>query len=1194
MDSVEYNLVGSYTISEVDPATLGYSTTGWRCVDNNLAPDDEDYVVASSTTHTLGDVSLALGDNITCEITNTADIPILTIKKIIDERYGDTTPLSSFGPNVTGPVGTPSQAWSSDSSVDMDSVEYNLVGSYTISEVDPATLDYSTTGWRCVDNNLAPDDEDYVIASSTTHTLGDVSLALGDNITCEITNTADIPILTIKKIIDERYGDTTPLSSFGPNVTGPVGTPSQAWSSDSSVDMDSVEYNLVGSYTISEVDPATLGYSTTGWRCVDNNLAPDDEDYVVASSTTHTLGDVSLALGDNITCEITNTAIRPIITLVKDVDPNGLIFTPPVEPDDFDLTLDTTDVLSGDPNLVNVGTHTFAETEMSGWTAGAWSCVDADNQSVTVTNDSVNVGLADDITCTIKNTAVVPILNLRKIVDPGDTGDTTTADAFGPTVLDPDGLPIAAAWDMTLDSTIPIPITKIGTYAISEAIAADLGYSTTGWTCTDNSSSGVDVHSVSVDVDPGDNITCTITNTAEKPQLTLTKNIEDSTNDDTQTDDFGPTVTGPDGEIDVAWDAQDDTDTKILTLDTIGTYSISEEDPADFGYETDGWECVDDDTDLVVASTTAGDFDVDVTLAAGQNVTCTITNTAIVPKLTLVKNITDTTGDDTQTDDFGPTVTGPNGFASTTPWPASDTMASLPIPITEVGSYDISEELVAPLGYTTSGWSCVGADGTSFGSSDDETHTLILDTGDDVECTITNTAIEPILRLTKIIIDTTDDDTTTTDFGPTVTGPSDVDVTWAGGENDTQVVTIGTVGDYTITEVNAASLGYTTTGWSCTDADSTTSTNESVTITLDVGDDVECTITNTVIEPQLTLVKVITDETGDDTTADAFGPTLTAPDGDDVSIAWDALDAGDSQSVTLTEMGTYDISENNALALGYTTTGWVCSDGSTSDDESHSVDIGPGDDITCTITNIAIQPGLTLIKTIVDSTDDTTQTDDFGPTVTGATGDLTTDVNGDTIGWGEEDITSSQTIALDTGDYTITENTVDGYTTSGWTCTDASGATVASSATTAVDISLSPGDTLVCSITNTAIEPQLTVIKTIEDDTNDDTQTDDFGPTLLDPTGDEVTVAWIASDTSNGQTVSLTEVGEYDLSEVDPDTLGYTTEGWSCTDNNNNNVVVASSSDHNVSVDLQVGDDITCRITNTAVAPKLTLGQKHH
>ena len=117
-------------------------------------------------------------------------------------------------------------------------------------------------------------------------------------------------------------------------------------------------------------------------------------------------------------------------------------------------------------------------------------------------------------------------------------------------------------------------------------------------------------------------------------------------------------------------------------------------------------------------------------------------------------------------------------------------------------------------------------------------------------------------------------------------------------------IPITEVGLYDINENTAADLGYTTSGWTCTDVDGNefgSSTTEDVSITLDTGDDVTCTITNTVIEPQLTVIKTISDSTGDDTTTDAFGPTLLDPSGDEVTVAWEISDSSDSETVTLTE-----------------------------------------------------------------------------------------------------------------------------------------------------------------------------------------------------------------------------------------------------------------------------------------------------
>ena len=1174
--------VGTYDISENNAAALGYTTTGWACTDENGA------AFASSTDENIS-IVLDTGDDITCRITNTAVQPQLTLVKNIVDNISDSAQTDDFGPSVTGPNGAETIAWGASDSTDSQTISITTTGSYTIAEVDPATLGYTTTGWSC-EGAL-----DGVVDSSTNHEIT-IDIVPGDDITCTITNTAVEPTLTLIKVIEDDTNDDTQTDAFGPTVVGPNGNVTVAWLADDDTDTQVLTLDAVGSYDISEVNAASLGYTTSGWSC-------DSTVNGASASSTEDIN-INISAGDDVTCTITNTAIAPELTLVKNIVDTTDDTT---QTDDFGPSLtgpsgtiavawaadDTSSSIS--PTLTEVGSYSISENDADtlGYTTSGWSCEDADGVSFgTSTDEAIDIVLdtGDDVTCTITNTVVQPQLTVIKNIT-NTIGDPSTTDAFGPTLLDPDSLDVSLNWEASATSdSETVSLTKIGSYTLTETDADSLGYSTSGWSCTSdvNGVSGSSDESISLNIGPGENITCEITNTAIEPQLTLVKNIVDTTDDDTQTDDFGPTVTGPDGAVTAGWVANDTQATEVLTLDSIGTYSVSETDAASLGYDTSGWQCVDDETAQVVSSST--DEAVDVTLAAGQEVTCTITNTAVEPQLTLVKNIVDTTSDDTQTDDFGPSVTGPNG-AETIAWAANDTTNSQTITVASVGTYSISENTAADLGYTTSGWSCEDADGVSFGTSTNEAIDIVLDTGDDVTCTITNTAVQPVLRLVKNIVDTTDDTTQTDAFGPTVMGPDgEVITNWVANDTtDTQVLTVDSVGDYTITEVNAASLGYTTSGWSCTDADSTTSLDESVTITLDTGDDVTCTITNTVVEPQLTLVKVIDDETGDDTTADEFGPTITDPTGDDIAIAWQALDAGDSQTVTLTEMGTYSISENNAFALGYTTTGWSCDDGSSSTDENHSVDIGPGDDITCTITNTAIKPGLTLIKTIVDSADDPTQTDNFGPAVFGSGGQITTDVNGLTIGWGADDVTSSQTIELATGDYTIVESDIIGYETDGWSCTDAGGAPVTSSTDGTVNVTMGPGITLICSITNTAIAPELTLTKTIDDSTDDDTTTDAFGPTVVGPDG-EVTVNWAASATSDTQTVTVPKIGDYNISEVLADSLGYETDGWSCTDTaGDNSSQVITSNDENITVNLALGDEVNCEITNTAVEPQLTL-----
>ncbi len=113
-----------------------------------------------------------------------------------------------------------------------------------------------------------------------------------------------------------------------------------------------------------------------------------------------------------------------------------------------------------------------------------------------------------------------------------------------------------------------------------------------------------------------------------------------------------------------------------------------------------------------------------MTLAVGDDKTCTITNDDIAPKLTLVKIVDNgaNPGGTAVPTDWTLTATGPTGFSGLTGVMSDATFVA--------GSYDLSE--TGPAGYVASDWVCVG------GTQNADTITLGL--GQEATCTITNTA----------------------------------------------------------------------------------------------------------------------------------------------------------------------------------------------------------------------------------------------------------------------------------------------------------------------------------------------------------------------------------------------------------------------------------------------------------------------
>ena len=86
----------------------------------------------------------------------------------------------------------------------------------------------------------------------------------------------------------------------------------------------------------------------------------------------------------------------------------------------------------------------------------------------------------------------------------------------------------------------------------------------------------------------------------------------------------------------------------------VGTYDLAESGPA--GFTASDWVC----TGAATATATS------VTLAEGEHATCTITNTAVAPKLTLVKAVDTTSAGGTATPtDWTLTATGPTNLSGT-------------------------------------------------------------------------------------------------------------------------------------------------------------------------------------------------------------------------------------------------------------------------------------------------------------------------------------------------------------------------------------------------------------------------------------------------------------------------------------------------------------------------------------------------
>lgn len=248
------------------------------------------------------------------------------------------------------------------------------------------------------------------------------------------------------------------------------------------------------------------------------------------------------------------------------------------------------------------------------------------------------------------------------------------------------------------------------------------------------------------------------------------------------------------------------------------SYTVSEDQTAVPGYTQTDLTCSDAAGTLASAT---------FTLAAGENVSCTITNEDVAPTLTLIKKVS---GGTAAPSDWTLTATGPTTISGVS---GSSTVTGATV---SAGTYVLSES-GGPSGYTAGAWSC--DNGTLVGSS------LTLPLATDATCTIVNTRDTGTVTVNKVIDPSTD----TGLFNLIISGPTDFTATNQGNGGTTGVQTVDT-GTYTVSETagTGTSLSDYSSAYACYDGNTVVASGTatvSASFTVATGQDVVCTFTNT-------------------------------------------------------------------------------------------------------------------------------------------------------------------------------------------------------------------------------------------------------------------------------------------------------------------------------------------------------------
>ncbi len=1006
-------LPGTYTATENDPAPA-FDLTDISCNDGNSSGN------VGTRTATF---QLEEGETVTCTFTNTEQPGTIIVEQQTSPNGAPV--IFTFTGDAPGTI------------ADNDTIVMGglLPGTYTATENDPAPA-FDLTAISCNDGNSTGN------VGTRTATF---QVEAGEIVTCTFTNTELGTIIVEKQTNPHAAPGSFTFTGDAPGTIADDGT----------LVVGSL---LPGTYTATENDPAPA-FALTGISCNDGNSSGN------VGTRTATF---QVEAGETVTCTFINTEFGTII-VEKQTNPDAA-------PGSFTFTGDAPGTIADDGTLVVGGLlpGTYTATENSPAPAfglTAISCNDGNSSgNVGTRTATFQVEAGETVTCTFTNTALGTIIVEKQTSPDAAPGSFTfTGDAAG-TIAD--------------DGTIVVGGLLPGSYTATENDPAP-AFDLTGISCNDGNSTGnVGTRTATFNLEVGEIVTCTFTNT-EQPGTII---VEKQTNPDAAPGSF--TFTG-----DASGTIADDGTIVVGGL-LPGTYTATENDPAP-AFDVTAISCNDGNSSGNVGTRTAT-FQVE----AGEIVTCTFTNTElgtiIVEKQT---NPDATPGSFTFTGDASGTIAD-NGTIVVG--------GLLP------GTYTATENDPAP-DFALTGISC--DDGNSSGNVGTRTATFNLEAGETVTCTFSNLEDPGTIIVEK----QTNPDAAPGSF--TFTGDA------AGTIADNGTIVVGGLlpGTYTATE-NSPAPAFGVTAISCNDGNSTGNVGtRTATFQVEAGETVTCTFTNT--ESGTIIVE-----------------KQTAPDAAPGSFTFTGDAAGtiaDDGTIVVGGLlpGTYTATENDP-APTFDLTGISCNDGNSSGNagtRTATFRVEPGETVTCTFTNT--ESGTIIVEKQTNP--------DAAPGSFTFTGDATGTIadNGTIVVGG-----------LAPGTYTATENDpAPSFSLTGVSCDD--GNSTGNVGTRTATFQVEAGETVTCTFTNTESG---TII--IEKQTSPDA-----APGAFTFTGDAP--GTIADDGTI--VVGGLLPGTYTATENDP-APDFVLTGVSCNDGNSTGNVGTRTATFNV----EAGEIVTCTFTN--------------
>lgn len=394
----------------------------------------------------------------------------------------------------------------------------------------------------------------------------------------------------------------------------------------------------------------------------------------ILTRITERLCEVQRALGNRLPTPLIDPArclppppppVAPTLKLVKSVvnDNGGAATTT-----DFQAKIDGGSVPWNVAQTLAVGSHTASEVTLAGYSASSWGGDCAANGTITL-------AAGENKTCTITNDDIAQAPTTGHLIVDKVTQPSGSSVEFNIT-LSGSGTITGGGAGTTTDATSRNYEVAPGTYSATEATSSE--WIQVSNTCTD------------VAVAAGETKTCTITN-AMVPTLTVMKVVTNDNSGIGTTTDFtllldGVTVTSG-----------------VATTTSIGAHVVSEGAHAGYSSAISG-DCATDGS---------------ITLAAGDNKTCVITNNDDAPQQTLghlvisevyydVSNSTTTPKGSDPTNEWVEIFNGTNGTIDLSGYTVNDSSNSDTIP--DGTMLSSGERLLIFATSTTSGFWSIPAD----------------------------------------------------------------------------------------------------------------------------------------------------------------------------------------------------------------------------------------------------------------------------------------------------------------------------------------------------------------------------------------------------------------------------------------------------------------------------------------------------